>query len=353
MAKAYDSVDWNFFIHVMEAAGFSSLVCNLVRRCISSPWFSVVMNGVPISGRGLQPGDLISPYLFIMVEEILSRLLKKKFHEGKIVVFSQPKDSSLVSHLLYADDIVISNGNKASLRSISQTPELYESWSGQRVSKEKSSIIFSKHIPISRRRSVLRLTGFTEGTLPFKYLGVPMVPKSIICSINKSMSNFFWGYKDGRPKKYWRSRDSTCKPVQEGGIGLRNLMVVEKALHMKLAWKLLTKQSLWSNFFKAKYVRKNRISLIDGSKVSSFWKSILKCLLGIVNNSKWKSFNNALCVDDRIRRTAPIGHGSRTAAEFFGSSSWSEVGPSAGFIKSGTGNGFKYGCKMDQKRLLP
>ncbi|KAG6682925.1 hypothetical protein I3842_13G166800 [Carya illinoinensis] len=60
MAKAYDSVAWKFLIQVMAAFGFSEPVCCLVWQCISSPWYSVVMNGTSKGffqgGRGLRHG---------------------------------------------------------------------------------------------------------------------------------------------------------------------------------------------------------------------------------------------------------------------------------------------------------
>lgn len=86
---------------------------------------------------------ILSPYLFILVEETLSRLLKHNFAIGKIVSFSHPRGTPLISHLLYADDIVVfSNGGRSSLKAIRDVFALYEDWSGQMVSKEKSSIFF-------------------------------------------------------------------------------------------------------------------------------------------------------------------------------------------------------------------
>lgn len=78
MAKAYDRVEWNFLLHVMDAFGFSPDVCGLIKNCISSPWFSIMINGTTwgfFQGkRGFLQGDPLSPYLFIILEEVFSRL---------------------------------------------------------------------------------------------------------------------------------------------------------------------------------------------------------------------------------------------------------------------------------------
>ncbi|XP_042939531.1 uncharacterized protein LOC122274569 [Carya illinoinensis] len=350
IAKAYDSVDWNFLLHVMSHFGFSGQVCDLIRKCISNAHFSIVMNGVLKgffkSGRGLRQGDPISPYLFIMVKEILSRLLKAKFEEKKIGVFVQPRGTPLISHLLYADDIVIfANGSKASVRAILDVLSTYEQWSGQNVRKVKSSITFSKYITRLRRRSILRITGFVEGKTPFKYLGVPIisgrmktvyleeivekikarlegwknkllangapvlllkhvlmslpiyllstvyVPGSVMKSINRCLSNFFWGVHEGKPKKHWKSWDKLCLPAAEGGMGFRKFTDIQKSLFLKFAWKIMVEDSLWSNFFRAKYVRQNHISLVERGKGTRFWRMVASCMPDVLNLSKWKIKN--------------------------------------------------------------
>ncbi|KAG2690483.1 hypothetical protein I3760_09G188800 [Carya illinoinensis] len=45
MAKAYDRVDWAFLIKLLHRFGFSAQFCDLVHFCISSPWYSIMMNG--------------------------------------------------------------------------------------------------------------------------------------------------------------------------------------------------------------------------------------------------------------------------------------------------------------------
>lgn len=92
---------------------------------------------------------------------------------GKIVPFYHPRFTPIISHMLYADVVLFSNGSKASLRTIVKVLKVYEEWSGQVVNKKKSSIFFSKHIPVGRRRILLRTTGFTDGCFPFSLLGRP------------------------------------------------------------------------------------------------------------------------------------------------------------------------------------
>lgn len=46
IAKAYDSINWDFLIHSLAGFGFYEEVFNLVRQCISSSWFLVVMIGI-------------------------------------------------------------------------------------------------------------------------------------------------------------------------------------------------------------------------------------------------------------------------------------------------------------------
>lgn len=126
--------------------------------------------------KGLRQGDPLSLYLFIIIEEILSHLLVTKFGEGRIGKFYHPRGAPLVSHLLYVDDLlVLTNGDARLFRRLLRTLEKYESWLGQLINTEKYAIYFSKHINLARRRELLRISGFVEGSFPTTYLGVPLV----------------------------------------------------------------------------------------------------------------------------------------------------------------------------------
>jgi hypothetical protein len=65
----------------MLRMGFHQRWVNLIISLVSSVSFLVMFSGIPLdefqTSRGLQQGDLIYPYLFLLVVEGLSGLLKK------------------------------------------------------------------------------------------------------------------------------------------------------------------------------------------------------------------------------------------------------------------------------------
>ncbi|KAK2639293.1 hypothetical protein Ddye_027088 [Dipteronia dyeriana] len=111
MSKAYDRVEWKFVDQTLHAFGFPDFFCKMIHNCITTPWFSVMMHGTFKgffkSKRGLRYGDPISLYLFILMEDILSKMINKEMSEKHIFPFSHPSGAPVIYHLLYADDIVI------------------------------------------------------------------------------------------------------------------------------------------------------------------------------------------------------------------------------------------------------
>lgn len=82
----------------------------LIFSCVNSVHYSILFNGSLCGSftpeRGLLQGDPLSPLLFIICFEFLSRLIYNK-EEGKIHGIKVSQNAHPISHLMYADDLLI------------------------------------------------------------------------------------------------------------------------------------------------------------------------------------------------------------------------------------------------------
>ncbi|KAF9594242.1 hypothetical protein IFM89_028899 [Coptis chinensis] len=95
----------------MGKMGFLQTWIRWIDKIISSAQISILINGGPCGffpvSRGLRQGDALSPFLFALVEDTLSRGLTYLKEQNKIKPMLRVKDMYSPTHLLFADDILI------------------------------------------------------------------------------------------------------------------------------------------------------------------------------------------------------------------------------------------------------
>ncbi|GKU98349.1 hypothetical protein SLEP1_g11364 [Rubroshorea leprosula] len=172
LQKAYDSVDWGFVNAMLRGLNFPDRFINWLMLCISTTRFSVLINGQPkgyFQGqRGLRQGDPISPYLFVLVMEYLTRKLKELDMQEKFKYHSKCRVMQL-THLIFADDIMLfCKADEESTVLMMQKFEQFGRVSRLEVNRMKSQVFFSG-VREGQKVALIQKLGFAEGQLPVEF----------------------------------------------------------------------------------------------------------------------------------------------------------------------------------------
>lgn len=92
--------------------------------------------------------------------------------------------------------------------------------------------------------------------IPVYYMAMSLLPKSVIKRMNHILRNFWWEHSSEHMKMHFLKWDWFLTSKAKGGLGLRYLEDLNKALVEKLAWRFLQHpDSLWSRILHAQYLR--------------------------------------------------------------------------------------------------
>ena len=178
--KVYDHVEWHFLFSVLEKMGFREKWIRWIKWCVSTSSFSVLVNGTPTgffqSSRGLRQINPLSLYLFVVVMEALSCLIKRAVRGGFLSPYQvrhRGGEGVKISHLLFADDtLIFCKANEDQVTFLSWLLMCFEAISGLQVNLDKSELI-----PVCNVENVEELAfelGCKVGNLTFTYLGMPL-----------------------------------------------------------------------------------------------------------------------------------------------------------------------------------
>lgn len=89
-------------------------------------------------------------------------MIHRAFERNQILRFHSR--GMVVSHLFYANDLLMfTNGNKKLINNLLAIVKNYKAMSGQMAILEKSSMFFSKHVTVARKRNLLASPAFKDG----------------------------------------------------------------------------------------------------------------------------------------------------------------------------------------------
>uniref|UniRef100_A0A2N9ENM7 Reverse transcriptase domain-containing protein n=1 Tax=Fagus sylvatica TaxID=28930 RepID=A0A2N9ENM7_FAGSY len=275
LQKAYDRLNWPFLQVVLNKFGFDDRFIKWIMECVSSVSHTILVNGGKTDqifpSRGVRQGVPLSPYLFIMCQDVLSRMLDRGISAGRL------------------------SGQTAEATILTEWLEKYCSWSGQLINRNKSGVFFSKHTKKPMQRSLKCLLQMKVIQKDSFYLGSPMflraaktkdfhflldkvefklkgwrskslswarrttliksvaqalptytmstfeVPTTIWTKIDSATRRFWWNLKTSSGSHLaLKSWEALCLPHKQGGLGFRKRKEFKMALVSKMAWMVIT-----------------------------------------------------------------------------------------------------------------
>ncbi|KAK4381117.1 hypothetical protein Sango_2998400 [Sesamum angolense] len=184
---------WNgtFFCY-SSSFGFPAVFISGLRNALPLPIIRFVNGGVHgfFGARGLRQGDPMSPYLFVLVMEVLQMILQQFIDQDGQFLYHWRCTELKLFQLSFADDLLLLC--KADVQSAAS----------------------------GLRDSLLETLGFRKAT----YL------------LGTSSS--------GYPKVAW---EVVCRPIEEGGQGIKDIFALNRALMSKHLWAVIKQDrtSIW------------------------------------------------------------------------------------------------------------
>lgn len=186
LSKAFDKLSWPYINQMLLAFGFSATWRCWLMNLITSPSYSILMNGSPSlpfrPSRGIRQGDPLSPFLFVLMAEGPSRLLHSAISSHSLKGISLHGLFPLSHQQFFDDTMLFGHPSVQEASALLDLLNLFSEASGTSINAAKSHLFFF-NTPSLSQKNIAKILGFPIATLPSKYLGAPL-----IISINKHAS---------------------------------------------------------------------------------------------------------------------------------------------------------------------
>nr|KYP48155.1 Putative ribonuclease H protein At1g65750 family [Cajanus cajan] len=130
-------------------------------------------------------------------------------------------------------------------------------------------------------------------SLPLFYLSFFRIPKKVHLQLVRLQWNFLWGHMRDHKKVAWISWDRVCRSKNQGGLGIKDIILFNESLLGKWRWNLFhDSNSLWVKLLESKYGGWRNLVEGEDKRSHSYWWKDLRRVCGSNNEQQW--FDNMM-----------------------------------------------------------
>lgn len=303
LQKAYAMVDLCALEHVLQEIGMPSEFVNWIMTTVTNVSYEFNINGhtsdILMAKRGLRQDDPISPLLFVLMMEYFDRFMKKMQTNLDFNYHSKCEKIG-TPNLTFADDILLFyRCDPIFVHMMMTTVDIFSTSTGLVINPKKCNI-YCGGMDRDDKMQLSQASGFDEGKLPMKYLGIPItskkltvshykpliekitqrlkhwtvkllsyagrimlvksvilviaqywmqclpLPQAVIAHIDRLCKTFVWTGNTDRSRKSPVAWSNVCRPKSHDGQGIINLNKWNKITMLKCLWNLCSKyDNIW------------------------------------------------------------------------------------------------------------
>eukprot|EP00253_Pinus_taeda_P017254 PITA_17254 len=236
LSKAYDRLNWNYLEKVLESFGFNRRWIDWIHSMISSPNFSILVNGTP--SKTFNSSRVKEVRHLRRILDLFMEASGLEINRDKSYVFIFNIVDQVKAHL-----IILLGFKRGELPTkylgniLDFTSKKMKNWQGvlDKLSNKVANWAF-RALNIAGRivlaKSVLQ-------AIPIYPLSIMAAPLGVCTRKREVIRNFIWRGVDQKKKWALASWSQLTKRKEKGGLGLRDPEILNRVLGAKLWWRWL------------------------------------------------------------------------------------------------------------------